>query len=117
MKKNEILDFSGICCSACFADELPCQERIGFLRGLENSQVEALSPDGSRLGFTLYEYVRPPYSGQHAYSREGCVQDADGEQVTVCLYADQNDRLLELELIKWSDNPIQAIQWETFKVS
>ncbi len=100
-----------------FADELPCQERIGFLRGLENSQVEALSPDGSRLGFTLYEYVRPPYSGQHAYSREGCVQDADGEQVTVCLYADQNDRLLELELIKWSDNPIQAIQWETFKVS
>lgn len=99
------------------ASELPYHERASLLNDLENSQVEILTPDGSRLGFTLHEYDRPPYSGQHAYSREGRVLDADGEEITVCLYADQNDRLLELELIKWSDEPIQAIQWETLKVS
>jgi hypothetical protein len=47
---------------------------------------------------------RLPYAGQHAYSVEGLVMDVDGTQLTVCVYADHQDRLLELELIRWDDS-------------
>jgi hypothetical protein len=117
MKKMRPLNSAELSALLALANKLPDQERINLLKDLENSHVENLTPDGSRLGFRLQEYDRPPYSGQHAYSCEGRVLDADGDEITVCLYADQNDRLLELELIKWSDEPIQAIQWKTFTVS
>lgn len=99
------------------ANMLPSQERDTLLQDLQHCQVESLTSDGSRLGFNLEGYARPSYVGQHPYSCEGRALDSDDQEVTVCLYADQNDRLLELELIKWSDEQIQSIRWETFTVT
>jgi len=35
----------------------------------------------------------------------------------VSLYADHQHRLLELEILKWEDAPIQAPLWETLSVT
>jgi hypothetical protein len=99
------------------ANKLPAHQKMSLLKDLVGCEVEALTLDGSRLGFKLQGYDRPPYVGQHSYSCEGSVLDTNNERITVCLYADQNDRLLELELIKWSDKQIQGVNWDTFEVS
>lgn len=56
---------------------------------------------GSRVVFVISGYERPPYQGQHAYPVELQMQDADGAELTPILHADANDRLLELEIIRW----------------
>ena len=56
--------------------------------------------------FDLSGYLRPPYRGQHSYPSEGKMRDRDGAEVTVVLYADENDRLLELEFIRWGDGDL-----------
>lgn len=98
------------------ADKLPDAEREGFLRDIENCGVSSQTEDDSRLLFELRGYVRPEYKGQHAYPVEGVVKDADGAELTVCVYADHQDRLLELEVIKWGDASIQQPDWDTFEV-
>lgn len=90
------------------------QER--FLRDLHNCTVWSATNDGSRLVFGLASYTRPTYDGQHAYPVEGLVTDADGADLVVCVYADHQDRLLELELIKWGNRPVIAPDWATFRV-
>lgn len=90
--------------------------RIQLLSDLENSMVCVKTSDGSRLEFVINEYVRPDYRGQHDYGVAGKVLDADGQEMEVALYADENDRLLELEIIKWGDCPIVSPDWNAFTV-
>ncbi len=97
-------------------DKLPNAERDRFLRDLEGCGVSSQTEDNSRLLFELCSYVRPEYKGQHAYPVEGLVKDADGTELTVCIYADHQDRLLELELIKWGDAAIQRPDWDSFEI-
>lgn len=44
---------------------------------------------------------------------EGRLQDSDGSDISAVLYTDANDRLLELELIRWGDGDLQNPRWET----
>lgn len=99
-----------------FGARLPEEQRSRFLRDLKSCSVEERGIEGSRLVFELAGYSRPPYRGQHAYQVEGTVLDADGEDVSVYVYADENDRLLELEFVKWGDMPIKALRWESFQI-
>lgn len=99
------------------AERLPHIEKEGLLRDLEGCFVSPQTEDGSRLLFELQGYARPEYKGQHAYSIEGTVKDSDGAQMTVCIYAGHDDRLLELELIKWGEAAIFQPNWETFEVT
>lgn len=88
-----------------------------LLDDLKKCTVEEATKDGSRLLFSIDGYDRPPYKGQHAYPVEGTVTDSDGAELSVSLYADENNRVLELELLKWGDALIQKPNWDTFKVS
>jgi hypothetical protein len=96
--------------------ELPAEDRSRAMVDLESSEVKSMAEDDSRLQFQIAGYVRPSYRGQHAYPVEAVVTDEDGAQVTVCLYADHQDRLLELELIKWGDTPLKRVRWETLEI-
>lgn len=54
-----------------------------------------------------------------SYGRDdtgGAALDRDGADMNVCVYADQNERLLELELIKWGDADILDPDWKTFRI-
>ncbi len=85
---------------------------------LENCTVDEIRSGGARrLTFNINGYERPSYHGQHGYFVEGTVNDTDGVKITVYLYADENHRLLELELLRWADNHgIVDPVWDTFEV-
>lgn len=91
-------------------------QRDQLLRDIDSCRVEEATPDGSRLVFHIAGYDRPPYHGQHPYQVEGTMMDNDGAEISVLLHADENDRVLELEFIKWGEEQIVAPDWKTFQV-
>ena len=98
------------------AQGMEINKKDRFLSDVEDCSVEEATSDGSRLVFHLANYQRPPYRGQHAYLVEGSLKDSDDTDISVLLHADENDRVLELELIKWGEARIVGPNWETFKV-
>lgn len=58
-------------------------------------------PDGAVVLFIIEGYDRPKYEGQHSYPVEIRLCDADGSELTAILFADPNNRLYELEIIRW----------------
>lgn len=42
------------------------------------------------------------YQGQHPFNIEGKMFDHDRTELTVLLHVDENNRLLELEIIRWA---------------
>ena len=88
-------------------DALPDQTaqavRVDFAR---SHQVDDENGDGSRLVFDIEGYDRPEDTGQHPLPAEGKLKDDDGTEMTASLYIDRNDRLYELEIIRWGDGPI-----------
>lgn len=98
------------------ANQLPDVEMEMLVSDLKRCRVIADTKDGSRFLFLIDGYPRPAYLGQHAYPTEGVVKDVDGADLTVCIYADHQDRLLELELIKWTEQPIREPNWDTFAI-
>jgi hypothetical protein len=56
----------------------------------------------------------PPITASTLYPGEGTVKDADGARVDGLLHADENNRVLELELLKWNEAPIIGIDWGSF---
>lgn len=80
---------------------LPAEQKHRVMADVERSQVDDVLGDGSRLLFTIDGYERPPNLGQHTYPVEGTMVDSDGAQLHMMLYADANNRLLELEIIRW----------------
>lgn len=66
--------------------------------------------------FEVAGYERPPYHGQHPYPVEARVDDLDGAELTLVLYADECNRLLELELIRWDEKDVSGPRWESLKV-
>jgi hypothetical protein len=90
--------------------------RAQLLSDLQGALAVSVTKDGSRLHFFLKEYERPEYHGQHTYGCGGVMFDADGAELSVTLYADENNRLLELELVKLAETDIVAPNWETFRV-
>ena len=91
-------------------------ERQQLLADLSSCTVEQVTKDGARLQFAISGYQRPEYHGQHSYSVGGAMEDADGTEVGVSLYADENHRILELELIRWGDGPLLKPDWNSFRV-
>jgi Domain of unknown function (DUF6984) len=59
------------------------------------------------------QHQRPKYEGQHSFGVEGKVWDQDGTQISIDLYADQNDRLLELEALREAPGNIISPDWDS----
>ena len=77
-------------------NQLDIQTRNNISCDIECATVTEENSDGSILRFHISGYNRPKYEGQREYPVEGRVFDTDGELLTVCIYADQNNRLYEL---------------------
>jgi hypothetical protein len=76
------------------------QEQEDVVRDLDGVQVTEERGNPVLLSFYLRNYRRPKYKGQRPYSAEATLKAADGGEIYVILYKDQNDRLLELEFIR-----------------
>jgi len=101
---------------ANFASKLDEAERVQLLNDLKNASAIPGTPDGSRILFSITGYERPPYRGQHPFGVEGRMLDSDGAELSVLLYADENNRLLELELIRWDSTDLLGPRWETLRL-
>jgi hypothetical protein len=87
-------------------DALPQAQADAVRADLGQSRVEDANGDGSLLVFKIEGYDRPQGTGQHAFPAEAMLQDKDGAQLSVALYTDKNDRLFELEIVRWGDGLI-----------
>ncbi len=101
------------------ARSLDIDEQAQLLNDIEKCFI--INEENSKflIQFGIAGYERPVYKGQHTYGVEGKVKDKDGATLTVLLFADENNRLLELELIRWSekDEAIIEPQWESLIIS
>jgi hypothetical protein len=87
-----------------------------LLTDLESARVSSETPDGARVTFDIPDYERPPYRGQHPFSVEGKMLDGDRAELSVLVHADENDRLLELEFIRWGEGDLIGPDWDTLKL-
>jgi hypothetical protein len=98
------------------ASKLDEGKRQLLLNDLARATVALANGDASLITFELSGYERPPYRGQHSYGIEGRVLDRDGVELSVLLYADENGRLFQLELMRWGDGDVRGPRWETLKL-
>lgn len=100
-----------------FAQRLDTRQKDQLLADLKDCLVHEETVNGSRLIFHIPHYQRPIYHGQHTYPVEGAMNDCDGKEISVLLHADENDRILEMELIKWDTENSQALKpdWTTLR--
>ena len=100
-----------------FAEKLRRRECEELLEDMENAIAETAVNDGSRIIFTIEGYERPAYRGQHPFGVEGKVRDHDGADLSVLLHADENGRLLELELVRFNDGDVVEPDWSTLQLN
>jgi hypothetical protein len=98
------------------ADKVPRPLRATLLSDLETALVSDVLADRGMISFSIQNYERPSYRGQHSYGVEGRILDEDGVEVSVILYADEKNRLLELEFIRWGGGGVKALNIETLEV-
>jgi hypothetical protein len=89
-------------------------QRRRHLAELLVAEVELVNEDRSILGFKVPGQAAVP--GQQPIWPEAKVEDADGELLDVVLYQDANGCLLELELVRYADGPVQGPNWSTLNV-
>jgi hypothetical protein len=98
------------------AERLPSQECETLLCDLSNAIAKNVPGQSGRVQFNIVGYQRPAYRGQHPFPVEGKVKDRDGEELTVLLHADENGRLLELELIRFDASDVLGPDWSTLQL-
>jgi hypothetical protein len=98
------------------AGKLPLDIGRQLLLDLSLAKAESVIPDGSRVQFTLADYQRPPYRGQRSFGVSGKLLDNDGASLSFDLFADENGRLFELELIRWDEGELISPDWPTLKL-
>jgi hypothetical protein len=99
-----------------FAARLPERERDTLVKDLAQSKVEPATGSEARVYFLIPGYERPEARGQHVYGVEGRVKDEDGSVLCVLLHADENDRVLELELVRFDEGTVKCPDWSTLEL-
>lgn len=94
---------------------LPTEKRNQLLTDMERATAESVPGNSARILFTIAGYERPSYRGQHPFHVEGTVQDRDGNELSVLLHADENGRLLELEIVRFDKGGIIEPDWNTLR--
>lgn len=97
------------------AARLPSDQQLQLLEDVSKSSARSETPDGSRVRFDIDGYNRPEYRGQHSFGVQGELLDQDGSRLSFDLFADENNRLLELEIVRWDDGPLNPV-WSTLKL-
>jgi hypothetical protein len=98
------------------AEKLTPDRRQQLLTDMAHASAIEATEDGARVQFEIPGYQRPPYRGQHSFGVSGELLDEDGTKLSFDLFADENDRLLELELIRWGDGGLMGPKWETLQL-
>lgn len=96
------------------AGKLPDRQRAQIIADLARATAEPLNDDSSIVRFEIDGYQRVPSIGRHT-SVDGVAKDGDGAQLNVILFTDQNDRLYELEIVRFESGAIVGPDWKTLE--
>ena len=96
------------------AAKLPDRQRVQIIADLEHATAEPLNDDSSIVRFEIVGYQRAPSIGRHT-SVDGVAKDGDGAHLNVILFTDQNDRLYELEIVRFENGAIVGPDWTTLE--
>jgi len=98
------------------ADKFVGPTRDTIISDVLLAKVCPATSDGSRLTFDLCGYRRDSDAGQTPLEIEGRMLDSDGAQLSVVLFVDKNERLLELEFIRWETGNLISPDWRSLRV-
>ncbi len=96
------------------AEKLPDRQRAQIIADLAHATAEPLNDDSSIVRFEIAGYQRAPSIGRHV-SVDGVAKDGDGAHLNVILFTDQNDRLYELEIVRFENGKIVGPDWTTLE--
>ncbi|WPH17803.1 DUF6984 family protein [Variovorax paradoxus] len=99
-----------------YAELLPLAAQELILADLQVAQIKECASNRSWIIFSIPGYERPIYQGQHTVEVEGKLLDKDGAEVSAILYVDENNRLYELEFVRWDANELIDLQWSTLEI-
>jgi hypothetical protein len=104
-----------------FSEKLDKDQKAQLLTDVKKACAEVVTEDGGTIiYFHIDGYQRPEYRGQHVIA-EGTIKDFGNIPVTILLHADPNNRLYELEFIRWDearaqDSKIIKLDWSTLTI-
>ena len=99
-----------------YAELLPLAAQELILADLQIAQIKECASNRAWIIFSIPGYGRPIYQGQHTVKVEGKLLDNYGAEVSAILYVDENNRLYELEFVRWDANELIDLQWSTLEI-
>jgi hypothetical protein len=102
-----------------FAEKLNKKQENQIMADMKNATAEIITEaGGSIICFHINGYERPEKGGQDVIA-EGTIKDQGNIPVTILLFTDCNDRLYELEFIRWDGtegDKIIKLDWLTLTI-
>ena len=99
-----------------FAERLEGSLRQSLLNDLDKASAEEIYDDQLTVRFEIEGYTRPPYRFERPFEVDAAVLDADGAILAVVLSADENQRLFELQVIRFEKGPVLRPDWATLRL-
>lgn len=94
------------------AESLPEPSRVRIIADLKHATVAAMNDAGTIIRFEIPGYEHPLKSGGKI-KVDAKMKDRDGAQLDVILFTDENDRLYELELVRFAEGAVIGPDWDT----
>lgn len=98
------------------AEKLPEKTRSQIMNDLSNAAVEFEYDKGSIVVLKIAGYERPADQSLKPFAVDGLVKDTDGEKIDVILHGDVNERLFQLELLRYAKGDIIGPDWNTLQL-
>ncbi len=95
-----------------FAEQLPEEESVVLLADLQSAQALPKLADASIVEMQALGYAPESRQG-YIYPIEAKMKTAQGSDVLVLFFHDQNQRFYELEFIVWGDEPYTELDFKS----
>jgi hypothetical protein len=96
-----------------FAEHVGESQRRSLLSDLDQSSAEEIHDEHLTIRFHIDGYPRPSYRGERPLPVDATVSDADGVRLAVILAADEDERLFELQVLRFEPGPVLGPNWAT----
>lgn len=94
------------------AEALADSRRAKIMADLAQATAVPMNNDNTIIRFEMSGYQHPPKSGGRV-TVDGKAKDQDGAYLDVILFTDENDRLYELEIVRFEEGKVLGPDWNT----
>jgi hypothetical protein len=87
-------------------------KRAQIMADLAQATALPMNDDDTIIRFEIPGYQHPPKSGGRVIA-DSRAKDQDGAYLDVILFTDENDRLYELEIVRFEEGKVIGPDWNT----